>query len=180
MAAICASGRATPPRGAGLDRLQARLDQGAPFVATLAGARIVAEAQTVSFSREAGEWRRRPIAPLRLEAGQTSIWDGRFEIAAEAPATVTPTAGSATRLCKTARARLLQTPACDRPALPLLWRGDEAEPPRPFGEGPALARPLAGDRLRAACGLISQERDIPKGGMAQSAMSSYVDDLALA
>jgi tRNA(Ile)-lysidine synthase len=67
-ACLCAAGTARPPRGERLQRLVDRIRGGERFTATLAGARIEAAGETVSFFREPGESRRpAPMgeAPLR-------------------------------------------------------------------------------------------------------------------
>ena len=179
MAALCASGRQTPPRGPALERLQSHLKTERAFVTTLVGARIEADDHHVSFMREAGEADRSGLQPLHMRAGETAVWDGRFEIAAQAAFTVTPLAGFAAQLSKLHRARIAETASAARPALPILLVGGAVLPPRPFGVGPATARALANSRLSSACGLIARERDIARG-MAEDARSSYVEALALA
>jgi tRNA(Ile)-lysidine synthase len=82
-ACLCAAGTARPPAGGRVQRLAGRLTEPAPFVATLAGARVEAGAQEVRFLREPGEAARGGLAPIRLKAGETGVWDGRFEITAE-------------------------------------------------------------------------------------------------
>ena len=180
MAAICASGRPAPPRGPSLDRLQARVSVEGRFITTLAGARIVVDEDQIAFMREAGDGHRAGLAPLHLKAGEVAVWDGRFEIRASAPVAIIPLSGHAARLDKADRARLAATPADARPALPLLLTGGGVRLPRPFGAGPAVAQSLAGDRLRAACDLVSREAYIVRDGMAEALRSSYVEAMALA
>lgn len=179
MAALCASGRQTPARGPALERLLARLQTEPGFAATLAGARIEADDRRVSFMREPGAWGRAGLAPLRLRAGETAVWDGRFEIAAQQALTVAPLAGFAAQLAKVDRAHIARTPIRGRPSLPVLLVGGEVLAPHPFGAGPAKARALAHHRVLSACGLIARERDIARG-MADGPRSSYVEALALA
>ncbi len=81
-ACLCAAGTTRPPARAQILGLAERLLADGPVVATLAGARIEAKAATVRFQREAGEAARGGLAPLALKAGETGIWDGRFEITA--------------------------------------------------------------------------------------------------
>ena len=57
-ACLCAAGTTQPPRGERLRRLVERIRAGEAFTATLAGARIEAGGDTVSFFREPGEARR--------------------------------------------------------------------------------------------------------------------------
>lgn len=82
-ACLCAAGTRRPPARDRVERLVARLTATDPFVATLAGARIEADATHVYFLREAGEVARGGLAPLNLLAGETGVWDGRFEITPE-------------------------------------------------------------------------------------------------
>jgi tRNA(Ile)-lysidine synthase len=191
MALLTAAGGETPPRSAAVRALLQRLRAETSLVATLAGAQARANGDIISIVREAGAYARAPAPLLALRAGETGVWDGRFEIMAAEGGLVRPLAGSAARLHPEDKARLLRVEASARPALPVFWRNELAQDgsgsprlPQPFGAGPAFARALAGGRLKAACGLVEHERDIAPlwncEGMAQSAYSSYVEDLALA
>ena len=98
-ACVCAGGGARPPERAKTGRLAARLADEAIFTATLAGARIGTRAGTITFAREPGEAARGGLAPLSLRAGETAVWDGRFEVRtgrdveiSAAPGQVTPDA----------------------------------------------------------------------------------------
>jgi tRNA(Ile)-lysidine synthase len=82
-ACLCAAGTDRPPARERVQRLATRLADAEPFVATLAGARIEADDGRVRFLREPGEAARGGLAPITLQAGQTGVWDGRFEITAE-------------------------------------------------------------------------------------------------
>ncbi len=62
-ACLCAAGTAQPPRGERLQRLVDRIRAGSTFTATLAGARIEAAGEGVSFFREPGEARRSANPP---------------------------------------------------------------------------------------------------------------------
>ena len=154
VAGLCAAGAERPPRAERLARIVALAATGAPFVATLAGARIEARAGRLSIMREPGELVRRPPAPLILAAGEAGVWDGRFEIAANRLARIVPLAGHAARLAPADAAALRAIPAKARAALPA-----EAEPPRlriASGEGLAV-RCLVEERLRAALGAVDCE-----------------------
>lgn len=146
IAALCASGATRPPRADRLARIAALLEQDAPFVATLAGARIEARGDEAQFMREPGEIARRGLPPLSLEAGQTGVWDGRFEIAAQSAMRVVALAGRARNLspAEAAGLRGLAPPA--RAALPTI-----------DGAGLAQGRCLVAGRLLAACGAIDRE-----------------------
>uniref|UniRef100_B0T054 tRNA(Ile)-lysidine synthase n=1 Tax=Caulobacter sp. (strain K31) TaxID=366602 RepID=B0T054_CAUSK len=63
-ACLCAAGTSTPPRGERLRRLVDRIRAGEDFTATLAGARIEAAGEAVSFFREPGEARRSKPPPV--------------------------------------------------------------------------------------------------------------------
>jgi len=63
-ACLCAAGTSQPPRGERLQRLVQRIRAGETFTATLAGARIEAAGDVVSFFREPGEVRRLSPPPL--------------------------------------------------------------------------------------------------------------------
>jgi tRNA(Ile)-lysidine synthase len=149
MAALCAAGARRPPERARAERLAERLCAEGDVAATLAGARIEADAGEVRFLREPGEAARGGLAPLVLAAGETGVWDGRFEITAEGPLEVRALAGMASGLGKVERASLKAYPAKARAGLP----ADAT--PRLL----AQARPLALARLHAACGLIECEPD---------------------
>lgn len=158
-ALLCASGTQTPPRGDKLAQLMGRLSSGADFTATLAGARVTASGAAAWFGREAGERARGGLEPLALFPGRPLVWDGRFEIAADRPGlTVHPAAGRLSTLDLDDRRRLKTLPPQARGAVPVLI-GEGAIPllPRPFGEGPAIARCLVEARLKAALGLVKRE-----------------------
>ncbi len=163
-ACLCAAGTGRPPRGERLERLVARLRSGEIFTATLAGARIDAGPDAARIGRDAGETARGGLARLDLAAGETGVWDGRYEIfAGGAPISVVPLKGLVSSLAPAQREALKAVPASARPALPALL--DKAGAVRcPVLDGPSLAmsqgecvRPLFLDRFRAATGLIDQE-----------------------
>jgi tRNA(Ile)-lysidine synthase len=148
-ACLCAAGSARPPSAARAQGLLARLNGHAEVAATLAGARIEADAEAVLFMREPGEAARRGLRPLRLRAGETAVWDGRFEIAADDDLEVRRLAGFIAHLASGPRAALRPIPAKARPTLPVVVRA---------GEVRLLdAQPLALERLHAACGLVQRE-----------------------
>jgi len=164
-ALLCAGGGDVPPRGVRLKRLIERLEGGGPVTASLAGARISADADTVQVGREAGERARGGLAPVELKPGRAVVWDGRFEATALTPGwSVGPLAGRMGRLGRTERAWLKTLPASARSALPVLTGPDGALAlPHPFGAGPARVRSLIADRFAAACGAVIDERRRPRG-----------------
>ncbi len=162
-ALLCAGGGDTPPRGPRLARMIEQLAGNAPVTASLAGARVTADARTVEIGREAGERARGGLAPIALEMGGEAVWDGRFALVADVEGlTVGPLAGRISRLSRIERGRLKTLPPAARSALPVLDLPDgSAALPRPFGAGPALARSLVEGRLRAASGEITGESPRP-------------------
>lgn len=156
IAALCAAGTSRPPRGARLDRMTDALRATGDLVASLAGARIEADADTVAWRREPGELRRRGAAPLVLAAGQTAVWDGRFEIRSDRAITLTALAGQARRLSHAGARALARLPSGARPSLPAISGDPIVCPLLTPAEGVSV-RPLALDRLRAASGLVEGE-----------------------
>lgn len=154
IACLCASGTTRPPRGDRLDRLTEALRGEAPVTATLAGARIEADGETVRWLREAGEIGRRGSGSLDLAAGETGVWDGRFEIRADRPVLLGPLAGHAARLSPAARRSLARWPAAARGGLPV---ADGVACPAIETAPGLLLRPLALPRLMAACGAVERE-----------------------
>lgn len=158
---LCASGRETPPRAGEVVRLHERLAGGDEVAATLAGARVAADAATVLLVKERGRAGRagRAEPALPLQASETGVFDGRFEAAATEPLTVVPLAGRAARLSEADRRRLMRIDARVRPSLPcLITEGGAVALPAPFGAGPAMAQALAPLRWTSALGGIDSEQ----------------------
>jgi tRNA(Ile)-lysidine synthase len=186
MAAACVSGAkglARPGRALGL---MARLTSGERFVASLCGARIEAGAQDLLLEREAGEADRGGLAPIDLDPGTSQVWDGRFEVMAQAGRwRVEALRGQAARLGPRDRAAVLGVAVSARPALPVFRSVEDlTAPPRLAlaGSDPHVGleglgcRPLAGERLAAAAGLVTREEQcgtIPR--MANSLRPPYVE-----
>ena len=158
-AITCASGRETPPSGSALSKRMTSIANGSS--GTLGGARTAVGERGVTVCRELG---RRPPAPTPLIPGEPGVFDGRFELMADVHGWRAATlAGHAARLPREDRHRLARVPAIARPALPvLLDAAGSARLPRPFGEGPGVARELVYDRLVAAFGLIDSERTLAR------------------
>jgi tRNA(Ile)-lysidine synthase len=156
--ALCAAGTTRPPAAASLDRIAARLRRGERFVASLAGARIEALAEDVSFFRETGERTRRGDRARPLPVGE-SVFDGRFELrAAMAGCLIDSLRGRAARLAPEARAELLAVPASARGALPAVIAPDgDVTCPAVRRPGPAIARSLTRQRLCATLGDVCDE-----------------------
>lgn len=169
-ACLCAAGTTRPPRGERLQRLVARIRAGEDFTATLAGARIEAAGEGVSFFREPGEARRSTLPPTdpsdrlphggsALAPGQPMVWDGRFELTAAQPGLVVrPLQGLAARLSATQRQALKGFPAAARPGLPAVVSPDGTVACPILAEAKAVqARCLVVDRFEAATGRVDQE-----------------------
>ena len=91
-----------------------------------------------------------------LEAGETGVFDGRFEIVADRPARVSLLAGRMSHLHPLARAALAAAPAPCRGALPAVVSVGAVQLAGAPGSGVRL-RSLARARLVAACGGIATE-----------------------
>jgi tRNA(Ile)-lysidine synthase len=154
MACLCAAGTTRPPRGARLAQLAERLAGADPVVATLAGARIEADAAEVRFLRDAGEAARGGLAE-QLIAG-LGVWDGRFEIAADRPVRVRRLQGLARQLAEP-RMALKRFPAAARPGLPVVIENGAVACPLLEPIPGVEIRALAYERLLAASGAVACE-----------------------
>jgi tRNA(Ile)-lysidine synthase len=163
-ALVCTGGRARPPRGESLTRLLGAVAAGEDVASTLSGARVVAVKgqDAIGFGRDAGERARGGLASLRLQAGETGVFDGRFDVQARsAPVQVVALVGLISDLDRVDRLRLRAIPAWSRGALPaVIDAGGVVRLPAPFGDGPAVVRSLVGQRFGAACALVNREVDL--------------------
>ncbi|MGA0603969.1 tRNA lysidine(34) synthetase TilS [Caulobacter sp. KR2-114] len=161
-AVLSASGGVRPPPGAAVDRLAARLAKGEAFVASLAGARLMAADDRIVIAREAGEFRRRGAPVLALPAGETRIWDGRFALTAAGPDLVArPLGGLATRLSAQETKALQAVPAAARAALPAVVDGEgQVSCPILAQAGSVGAESLVAARFLAAVGAIPDEETL--------------------
>lgn len=155
-ACLCAAGTSRPPRRERLERLTEALSGDADVVATLAGARIEADALAVRWMRTAGEIGRAGGEVLALGPGETGVWDGRYEIAAERAIGLAPLAGHAASLSSSARAALGAWPPAARGGLPAIL-GDRIVCPVVEPVEGVEARDLTLARLLATCGGIERE-----------------------
>ncbi|MFL5295175.1 MAG: tRNA lysidine(34) synthetase TilS [Phenylobacterium sp.] len=128
VACLCVGGGGRPPVRARVERLTAQLLGEGISTRSLAGARIMASASEVRFTREPGEAARGGLASLRLAAGETEVWDGRFEVTADRPVEIRP----------------------DRSGRPLAVADDG-------GAAAVQLTSLTHARLLAACGAIVRE-----------------------
>ena len=162
-ACVCAGGGDRLPRAQRVQALVDRIVAGGEVQATLAGARIeacqAAGGETVQFMRSAGDMLGAAVAPLRLAAGQATIWDGRFELCADADgATVTALRGKARRLPPRQREALKRCAAAARPTLPVVAAdGESVTCPILADRAQTRALALAGQRLLGACGAVARE-----------------------
>ena len=184
MSVACASGAEGPARTGRAATLLARLLQGEVFAASLGGARIEAGAHDVTLEREAGEADRGGLRPMMLQAGQTQVWDGRFEITAErGPLRIEALRGQSARLDPRDRGVVRGVAASARPGLPVFWTsadnglarlaltGSDAH----IGDNGVQCRALCEGRLAAANGLVTREADIwTIARMAKSLPPPYV------
>jgi tRNA(Ile)-lysidine synthase len=163
-ALLCAAGSSMPPRGAALERLLGGLLGAGDLAATLCGARVIADQATIVFAREPGEGRRggAAVPPLALKLDEPVVFDGRFELVAEArDLCVAPLSGKLAQLQTLDRQAVSCLPAYARGALPALVDAQGGVGlPTPFGRGPARARSLVGRRLAQACGAVRFEAEI--------------------
>jgi tRNA(Ile)-lysidine synthase len=130
-ACLCAAGTSRPPARDRVERLAMRATGEGTFVTSLAGARIEATHETVLFQREAGEAARGGLVRLKLMAGETGVWDGRFELGAHREIEVGALAGDTQPV--------------------VIGDGGQAQLME--------KTPLAYARLLAACGAIDREPD---------------------
>jgi len=158
-AALCAAGTARPPRGDSLARIVDGLRRGDPFTVTLAGARIEVGWTEVIVMRDAGQIARGGLAPLDLPPGQSVVWDGRFEIAADRPGLrVVPLAGFAAKLPENERKRLAAIPAAARPTLPaIIGETGDVSCPILAEHQTVRVQALALPRFEAATGRVDSE-----------------------
>ena len=158
---LCAAGHDRLPRADRLNALEARLAAGTAFTATLAGARIEATPDRVLVLREAGEFRRRPPIPLRLNPDRPAVWDGRHEITAPDDGwSVVPALGLLTRLSDADRTLASRSPPASRSALPVLIRDGSDRPVLAWRVAKVLN--LAPRRLMLALGETTQETDLKR------------------
>ena len=154
VALACASGGATGVRGDRLAALLARLAGPGDVRATLGGAWVFARGREVEVGREPG---RAPLLDIPIRPGAPAVWDGRFEVEAEAPGwSLGAAAGRMSQLSPADRAALARSPPAQRRTSPVFLRGEEV---RLAGDGLRL-RALTPARFDAAVGRVIHERDV--------------------
>ncbi|PZQ62462.1 MAG: tRNA lysidine(34) synthetase TilS [Phenylobacterium zucineum] len=147
MASVSAGGGDRLPATTRVAALAERLRGEDAVVATLAGARVEADAAEVRLFREAGEVGRGGLREVELPG----VWDGRFELGGAGR--VRRLHGLAGRLPRAQQAALRGVPAAARGALPAVI-GDDGAVGCPALTG---APSLVGERLRTAAGLVARE-----------------------
>lgn len=160
LACVCAGGGERRPATERLRRLADALHGDAPFVATLAGARIEAGDIDVDIFREAGEFHRRSAPPMALPANLDVVWDGRYAVTARRDGlTMRPVAGVAARLPPQEQALLSQTPASRRGSGPAVIYPDGAVSLALVGRAgdDVEIAPIVRGRFEAAAGLVQRE-----------------------
>jgi len=173
-ALTCVGGGARTPRGDRLSKISRLLATGDDFDSVLCGARLSARGDDVIIHREPGEQRRQGLAPLRLEPGRATVWDGRFEIVADAPGlAVVPAHGLLNRLSPVDRVALNALPPAARGAEPVLIRDGDTRPL--LARTAAGVRSLVEARLAAALDATSHEADLFRDRMAPGAAPAYLE-----
>ena len=106
-----------------VEALAGRIAAGEQFAATLAGARVEARDDGIVMFRETG---RSGLPTLALAAGETALWDGRFEITASVPLSVGPAAGLTRERFAALTGTPLAAPVAALRAAPLVRGADGA------------------------------------------------------
>jgi tRNA(Ile)-lysidine synthase len=159
VACLAAGGGVRPARTAALEALRLRLVDAGEVQASLAGAQVLADAHDILWGRTAGEMARAGVPDLALGAGEVGVLDGRFEVEAVRPLTVTRLAGRMSSLPPRARATLAEVPPAFRGGLPAVV--SDAGTRLASGEDSGVRlRALARARLAAACGEITSESGV--------------------
>jgi tRNA(Ile)-lysidine synthase len=161
-ALLCASGQDRPARSRGLDRIIAALRSDRPLAATLAGARLSADGARLVIAREVADARAGRPREMTIRAGETGVWDGRYQIrAGRQDLTVAPLVGRLARLPRDQRRRVRGLHPLARPALPVFVSADGTVSCPTLGDGPlAGVECLVKARLAAACGEVDHESAI--------------------
>lgn len=160
LACVCAGGGERRPATERLRRLADALHGDAPFIATLAGARIEAGDAEVDVFREAGEFHRRGVTPFALPPDREVVWDGRYALTVRrAGLAMRPVAGVAARLPPHEQGLLSQTPASRRGSLPAVVYPDGEVSLALVGRArdDVKIEPIVRGRFEAAAGLVQRE-----------------------
>ena len=158
-ALLCAAGTTQPARGKRLARLIAAIEAGGPFTATLAGARVEADANAIRIMSGGGGV---GVLDQALRPGAPTVFDGRYElIVAACGLRLTRLSGRLARLGSAQRLALKSAPPAARAAAPAVI-GPDGRLWRPTTDSAAglSAHCLVLSRLAAACGVINDEATI--------------------
>jgi tRNA(Ile)-lysidine synthase len=153
-AATSCGGGQKPPLGDRADALAQRLAGLEAFTATLAGAKIIAEADRAVFVRNAGERARGGLAPIALP----DVWDGRYEISGAGRALAL--GGLIARLPADQRRALAAIPPAARASLPAIVREGAVSCPVLAPVSNSDTHALVLGRFLTACGVYAHERDL--------------------
>lgn len=124
-AAACVSGAAAGPRGRTLETLECWLAGGGEAAFTLLGARLEPGGGGVLLMRQMRGRQAAPLAPVRLEPGVATVWDGRFEVTAGREGlSIAPALGRLSALAPADRAWLSPLPPAARGAFPVILERD--------------------------------------------------------
>jgi tRNA(Ile)-lysidine synthase len=161
-AVLCASGQSAPPRRAALQTLLARVRSAAPVRATLGGARVICDGESLLICREGGDRRAGGVPDLDLACGERLVWDGRFEVIARRPGLrVTALGGHAAALPAALRKRTRAAAAAGRGAAPVVVGPDGVILCPTFAPDPTVeVQSLIRARLSGACGGVNHESAI--------------------
>jgi tRNA(Ile)-lysidine synthase len=154
MAALSAGGGQKPPLADRSRRLAERLAGPENFVATLGGAKLIAESDRVLVVRDAGETTRGGLAPVSLPG----VWDGRYALSG--PGEVHALRGLTSRLPAGQRRALAEIPAAARPSLPVILHDGAVSCPVLAPVSNSDNQALVLGRFLTACGVYAHERDL--------------------
>ena len=149
-------------RGPFFYRLPEVVKGGGVFASTVGGALTSSDGDRLTIARETGDRRSRASPTVVLSAGESLIWDGRFEVRARAPGlSLAPLWGRAARLEKAVRPRLAALTPSVRRALPAVINSSGAVTCPTLTTDPRVEiRGLVAGRLAGACGKVQNESEI--------------------
>jgi tRNA(Ile)-lysidine synthase len=149
-------------------RLGDMLGRGESFSSTVGGALTTSNGTRLSIARETQDRRSRSPQTTSLPAGETVVWDGRFEVRAVATGlTLTSLAGRAAQLGKAEKAQLAPLEPAVRRALPAVIDPSGAVICPSLVPDPRIdVRSLVTSRLAGACGMVQKEAEIGEAARA--------------
>lgn len=124
-AGVCAGGGARLPKTESVAALYRAVKQGVGTVQTLSGARFILTPEHILIGRDSGEFTRKRLGPVKLEARHILIWDGRFEIrAGDETGDILPLKGLGAHLAARDMQSVKALPAALRASV-AVWRAEE-------------------------------------------------------